>query len=189
MAQTRGLIISEKYVKDNSPIDNNVDMHLIRPVIWYCQKEYIEKALGTVFYDTIIAEIVTSGEVTTASYVTLVEGYVADMLLYYVMYEVQIPLLFKFRNKSTGKNTDPNQQPVELKEYYHLRGYYQKKAEYFASRLDDYLCYNSTTYPLWDDCSDGGVDARSTKSQTSLYLEGDGAIERIKYVNKYGTEL
>ncbi len=59
----RGLFISENFVKENSEIDENVDMKLINPTIWYCQKLYIEPALGTALYNDLIADVV-AGSVT-----------------------------------------------------------------------------------------------------------------------------
>jgi hypothetical protein len=171
MAQTRGLLISMKFIKANSVIDNNVEDKLIQSTVWYCQKQYVEKLLGTELYNAIITEVTdNAGVIQTALYETLIDEYVADMLLKYVMFEVQIPLTYKMRNKSTGKNTDPNQQPVDFVEHRYLKDDYKDKAEYFADRAYRYLCANSEDYPLWSDCSDDGVNARELKPTTSLYL-------------------
>jgi hypothetical protein len=168
MAQQRGLLISEKFLKQNSEIDSNVDVNLLRPTIWYCQKEFIEKSLGTVFYNSLITKVIAN--TLSGDDLNLVNNYLADALLMWVRSEVQVPMTFKYKNKSVGKNTDPNQQPVDLTEHEYLRNYYRMKAEYFTKRMEDFLCFNSALYPLWLDCSDGGVDARTTKPQTSLSL-------------------
>ena len=171
MAQQRALIITEKFVKSNSEIDANVDMNLIRPTIWYCQKEYIEKSLGTALYNDICTKIIADSTLAThTDILNLVNNYLADALLKWVMFEIQVPLLYKFRNKSTSTNTDANSQPIDLKTLQFLENKYKDKAQYFTQRMEKFLCANSTLFPLWDDCIDGGVDKQDTKPTTSLFL-------------------
>ena len=168
MAEQRGLFISESFVKLNSEIDANVDMDLVRPTIWYCQKEYIEKSLGTLLYNDLIAKVIA--ETLAGNELNLVNNYLADALLFWVKYEVQVPLLYKFRNKSTSKNTDTNAQPIQLNELKFIEDKYKDKAQYFTSRMEKYLCANTELFPLWNDCSEDGVNSRPTKPQTSLYI-------------------
>ncbi|MGL4598504.1 MAG: hypothetical protein ACRCYO_13385 [Bacteroidia bacterium] len=162
-------------MKQNSEIDWNTDVNLIRPTIWYCQKEYIEKSLGTKLYDDLIAKVIAG--TLAGSDLKLVNEYLADALLKWVMYEVQIPLLYKFRQKSTSKNTDPNAQAIDLADLRYLRDAYKNKGAYFTQRMETYLCANHETFPLWVQCSEEGVDARSTSSPTSLYLPSADPVD------------
>ena len=168
MAEQRVLFISERFVKSNSEIDSNVSSTLIRPTVWYCQKEYIERSLGTELYNDLIAKVLA--DTLAGNDLILVNQYLADALLFWVRHEIQVPLLYKFRNKSVGKNTDPNQQPVDHSEHLYLKSYYKNKAEYFTGRMEKYLCANSTLFPLWLDCSTEGIDAKKTDPTISFYL-------------------
>lgn len=168
MAEQRVLFISERFVKSNSEIDSNVSSTLIRPTVWYCQKEYIERSLGTELYNDLIAKVLA--DTLAGNDLILVNQYLADALLFWVRHEIQVPLLYKFRNKSVGKNTDPNQQPVDHSEHLYLKSYYKNKAEYFTGRMEKYLCANSTLFPLWFDCSTEGIDAKKTDPTISIYL-------------------
>ncbi len=168
MAEQRVLLISERFVKSNSEIDSNVSSTLIRPTVWYCQKEYIERSLGTELYNDLIAKVLA--DTLAGNDLILVNQYLADALLFWVRHEIQVPLLYKFRNKSVGKNTDPNQQPVDHSEHLYLKSYYKNKAEYFTGRMEKYLCANSTLFPLWLDCSTEGIDAKKTDPTISFYL-------------------
>lgn len=171
MAQTRVLLITEKFVKGNSELDANISMNLIRPTIYYCQKEYIEKSLGTALYNDLIAKTILDPTlVAYPDYLTLVNDYLADALLKWVMFEVQVPLWVKWRNKSTSTNTSDNSNPVDLKTIQFLEDKYKDKAQYFTQRMEKFLCANDTLYPLWDDCVDGGLDAEPTKPTTSIFL-------------------
>jgi len=178
----RALFVNINFIKENSPIDENVDDKLIENVIWYIQKEYVEKTLGTNLYNDICTEIISDSTLATVpDYLTLVDNYVADAILYWVLCESQIPLTYKFRNKSVNKNTDPNSQPVGFEEHKYLCDYYRPKAQYFTERLERYLCANETLYPLY--CTEDEEDElspRNTPPQVAVYL-GKGQPKKDKY--------
>lgn len=184
----RALFINETYVKENSPVDDNVDMKLINPTIWKCQKKYLEKTLGTVLYDDICAEIISDSDLSTVPlYLTLVDDYIADALLYWVLHELQVPLTYKFRNKSVGKNTDPNQQPADFEEHKYLRDDFKKDAQYFTERLEAFLCANSTYYPLYNTSTeDDDLLPEKTPPQVAVYL--GGAVPKRNKYGYYDTE-
>ena len=110
----RPIFISEGFFKENSAVDENVDMKQINPTIWQCQIQHIQNVLGTKLYDKILSDI--SASTLTGDYLTLVDDYCADALVYWVMYEVQIPLLFKFRDKNVSKKSSDNAFPISTKE-------------------------------------------------------------------------
>ena len=164
-------MISEKYVKENSEIDENVDMKLIEPTIWRCQIQYLQNVLGTKLYKSILDKIIN--DTLTGDYLNLVNDYCADSLLNYVMYEVQIPLLYKFRDKSVSKKSSDNAQPIDFKEHRYLKDFYKHKAEFFTSRLNDYLCEYSELFPEYD--TEDGIDEvnpHGGKPTVSVYLPG-----------------
>jgi hypothetical protein len=171
MAQTRGLFISENYVKENSEIDENVDMKLILPTIWYCQKEYLEKTLGTPLFEDLLAKVIAG--TLAGNDLILVNQYISDALLMWVRMEIQIPLLYKFRNKSVAKNSAEFSQPIDYQEHKYLKDYYRSKAEYFSKRLDDYLCWSTSSnlYPLYTTYTQSDeLRAQPTTATTSVFL-------------------
>lgn len=178
---SRALIIDHTFIRENTEIDENVDQKLINPTIFLVQKKYVEKTLGTNLYNDLCAEIIS--DYTLASvpdYLTLVDEYIADMMLYWIMYEAQIPLTYKFRNKSVNKNTDPNSQTISFEEHKYLKDNYKKDAQYFTDRLERYLCANSTLFPLY--CTEDAIDELSPKDtppQVAVYL--GKTINKDKY--------
>ena len=72
------LFISETYVKNNTLIDENVDMRLILPSIKDAQELRIHPILGTPLYDDLKAKI-TAGTLN-ADEVTLLDDYVAPSM-------------------------------------------------------------------------------------------------------------
>jgi len=180
-----GLFFNEKFLKENSEVDENVDMKQINPTLFYCQKEYIEKTLGTVLYNDLSAKIVAG--TLAGDDLTLVNEYVSFALLFWVKHELQVPLLYKFKNKSVNKNTDPNSQVISFEEHKYLKDYYKPKAQYFTERLERYLCANAALYPLYctEDESDE-LSPRNTPPQVAVYL-GKGMPQKDKY-GYYTTE-
>ena len=169
---SRILIISEDFVKDNSEIDENVDMKLLNPTIWRCQIQYLQNILGTKLYNSILAKI--DADTLTGDYLTLVDDYCADCLLNYVMFEVQVPLLYKFRDKNVSKKSSDNAQPIDFKEHRYLKDFYKDKAEFFAKRIAAYLCENEelfTEYNTEDQVDE--VRPHDGKATVSVYLGGD----------------
>lgn len=168
----RALFISEKYVKENSEIDENVDMKLINPTIWYCQKEYMEKSLGTALFNDLCSKIQVDSTLSTEpNYLNLVNNYIADALLFWIMHDTQVPLTYKFRNKSVNRNTDPNSQTISFEEHKYLKDYYRPKAQEFTARMKKYLCANKDLFPLY--CTEDEIDEihpQNIKPQVAVYL-------------------
>lgn len=167
----RILFISEDFIKDNSEIDENVDMKLINPTIWRCQIQYIQNILGTKLYNKIVSDI--DGDTLTGNYLTLVNDYCADCLLNYVMFEVQVPLLYKMRDKNVSKKNSDNSQPIDFKEHRYLKDFYQDKAEFFARRIAKYLCENEELFPEYN--TEDQIDEvrpQGGEATVSVYLGG-----------------
>lgn len=165
----RALFISEKYIKENSSIDENVDYKKISATVWQCQIQYIQNILGTKLYDDLLAKILASS--IAGNDKILIDNYIRDTLLYWVMYEVQIPLLFEFRNKNVSKKSSDNAQPISTKELARIENRFKDKAEFFSKRLSDYLCANSALYPLFstEDSTDE-VHPQKQQATVSVYL-------------------
>lgn len=173
MAQTIGLFISEYYIKNNSEIDDNVDVKLLLPTVVYCQRQYIKNTIGSPLYDAIEAEIVSTpaGTIATPSYLTLVDTYIAPALLAWVMKEAQVPLTYKFRNKSVAKNNSDFSQPIDFTEHKYVKDYYEPRAILYTKDLENFLCANSADYPLYTQyTSSDQVRARNTPARTSVWL-------------------
>ena len=176
----RALLISEKYLKENSIIDDNVDMKLILPTIWQCQKQYIEQYLGSELYDDIISKVIAS--TLAGDDLTLVDDYIADSLLYWVVYELQVPLLFKMRNIGVTKDRADFSDPIDLRELSRIENRYKKKAEYFSERLTAYLCANVDLYPKYLTSSESDdLLPKDAKPTVSVFL-GSTAMPKC---NKY----
>lgn len=181
MAQQRALFISENFIKRNSEIDENVDVNKLLPSVWWCQKAYIERTLGTPLFEDLSAKIIAGS--LAGDDLNLVNNYIADALLNWFMVEVQVPLLYNYRNKSVGKNDSQWSTPVEYQEHRYLKDNYKPRAEYFTKRLEDYLCANSSLFPKYTEhtSSDQVIPTDSTPSNP--FFLGGGSKECNKFIN------
>lgn len=178
MAQNRALFISENFIKNNTEIDENVDVKKLLPSVWWCQKAFIEKILGSPLYEDLSDKIIADN--LTADDIILVDQYIADALLNYFLSEVQVPLLFNFRNKSVSNDNSQFSNPIDYVEHRYLKSFYLPRAEYFGQRLDDYLCANSTLYPKYTEHnSSDELIPRDLKPSNPFYL-GGGLIKNKK---------
>lgn len=178
---SRALLISEIYVKDNSPIDENVDMKKILPTIWQSQIQYIQGLVGTQLYNDLVTEVIA--DTISADNLTLINDYIADCLLYYTLYELQIPLLFNFRNKSTATNNSDYSQPIGTKEMSRIENRMKDKAEFFAERLTRFLCANTILYPLYlTVVNSDDVIPEDGKPTVSIFLGETGKRKCNKYL-------
>lgn len=168
----RTLFISEKYIKENSAIDENTDYKKILPTVWQCQIQYIQNLLGTKLYEYLITEINDLIDNNTPLEVQdkeLLDDYIADAHLYWCEYELQIPLLYEFRNKNVSKKRSDNAEPISVKESYRIENRYKDKAEFFSERISAYLCANKELFPAY--CTEDEIDeVKPTQGQPSINL-------------------
>jgi len=164
-------IISTDYLKNNVVINLNVDDDFLTKSILDAQQFHIRRLLGSNLYDTILDKI--KNDQLTGNYLTLVDDYIVDTLLYYAFHEAIIWLLFKVENKSIVKKNSENSTPVDLPEMSLIREDISNKAEFYAEKLVKYLCANSSLFPEYTE-STSSIDSVAPDTQvqydSGLYL-------------------
>jgi hypothetical protein len=140
-------LISTTFLKDNTPINENVDDKLLKSAIKEAQEIYIRDVIGSGIYNELQTQAF-AGTITNAN-TTLLDVYIAPCLKYYTLTESMLPMTFKMLNKTLGTRTSDNTQPVSIDEMTLIERRYRDKAEYYAQRLREFLQANSTIYPLY----------------------------------------
>jgi hypothetical protein len=165
----RPLFFNEDYFHAVTPVDENQNYKLLRPVVWECQELYIQDIIGTPLYNELKDQ--WENNTMTALNLTLVQNYIAPCLANYVMKEGMTNMLFKMRNKSVMTDRSDFSDPVDFTSYKHLQNTYQERAEKYAGKIEDYLCANSVDYPLYTSyTSVDEVRAQGQRATTSLAL-------------------
>ena len=167
----RVLLISEKTLKENSVINNNVDGMYVLPAIEYAMDAGLQPIIGTKLYNRLM-DMVEDGTIeNNDDYKYLLDEYITPFLLNKVTAEIQIPLAFKLRNQGVVQQTGENTYVPSLKDMQYVIQNYENKANFYSNRLSDYLKANRKKYPEY--CSvDSSADMPSDNGayKTGLYL-------------------
>ncbi len=167
-------MFNEAYFYENTPVDENTNYNLIRPVLWNAQELYIKDILGQTLYEVITDEIeANTGTLTTARLLTLVNTYVAPCLLHYTLMDAQVSMLYKMRNLSVNESRSEFSDPIQFQQHKYLKDEYRIIAEQYAERIERYLCANLSTFPEYTTYATSDlVRAQGQGVSTTMYLGG-----------------
>lgn len=142
--------ISEQHLKDNSILNENVDMKLVTPLIQLVQDKYILQLLGTGEFNEVKSTI--QSDPTLASHPvikTLVDDYIQPTMIHWLLYELQTVLNYKMTNKNIAQKNSDNSNPANVSELKFLMDRHKDNAQYYSTRLVKYLYANPTLFPLY----------------------------------------
>ena len=162
------LLISEKTLKENGLINNNVDNSFIYPAIQYAQDEGLQPIIGTCLYKTI-CEMVALGEVEDP-YKHLLDEYITPYLINKVTANIQLPLAYKLRNQGVVSISGERTYNASMSDIKYLIDHYDNQAIFYANRLSAYLCENKNTFPEYKQCSCSDLGPNPTAYNTKIYL-------------------
>jgi len=89
---------------------------------------------------------------------TLLDDYVADTLVNYVLSELPQGLSFQFYNKGLVRKSSDNTDMPSMQDLIDIANRYRARAEFYKQRLIKYLKQNQTLYPLYLNFG-AGIDA------------------------------
>ena len=150
---TFAYFITASFLKENTPLNENVDDKLIKNAIKEAQDIFIQDIIGSDLYNEIMSQIVAG--TTTALNVTLLDKYIQPCLMHYTVCESALPLTYKFINKSISTRNADDANPISVSELNIIEERYRAKAVYYGTRLRNYLKQNATSYPLFENYGTG----------------------------------
>jgi hypothetical protein len=164
------LFISVQSIKDRTGLHANVDEKLVLPEIKTAQDMYILPALGSALYN----ELQTAVDTTTYTQLqtTLLDDYIVDCLIYFVMSELPQGLSFQFYNKGLLRKTGENQESPSMQDMIDVANRYKARAEFYKQRLIKYLKQNNALYPNYLNFG-SGIDSIKPDNEgytVSMYL-------------------
>lgn len=148
------LMLSVDVLKDRTSIHDNIDEKLIYPEIKMAQDMFIHPILGTALYDKIINDIDTTGT-TTGDYKTLLDNYIIDTLMYYVLAALPEALSFQFWNKGIVRKQGDSTELPSMSELLDISDRYKAKAQWYGERLALYLKQTASATVLSEYLSPG----------------------------------
>jgi hypothetical protein len=139
------LFISVQNIKDRTGLHANVDEKLVLPEIKTAQDMYILPALGSALYNQL--QTAVEGGTYTNEETTLLDDYIADCLVYYVMSELPMGLSYQFYNKGLLRKSGENTENPSMQDMIDVANRYRSRAEFYKQRMIKYLKQNNVLYP------------------------------------------
>ena len=162
------LLISEKTIKENSLVSNNVDGKYIQNAIRTAQDISLQPVIGQKLFERLCEGI--SNDNLTELETELIKTYIQPVLLNAVMSDLILQLSYKFRNMGTVQTTDTNLILPSLKDLQYIREDYNNKAAFYMNRLSDYLTANCTKFAQYTDCQCDKLKANKIAYKNNLTL-------------------
>jgi len=149
------LFISVKTIKERTGLHANVDEKLILPEILTAQDMYILPALGTGLYNRL-QDGIDANDLTVAE-TDLLDSYITNCLVYYVMSELPMGLSYQFYNKGVVRKSSDNTDMPSAQDMIDVANRYKARAEFYKQRLVKFLRQSSTTtvFPLYNNPGNG----------------------------------
>lgn len=144
-------LISETTLKANTLINDNVDAAYITPAIQKAQDMGLQPLIGSNLLDKVCTLVKdgTIEDAVNAAYKILLDEYITPYLCNKVMADIQIPLFAKLRNAGIVQSQDLQTQQLSHKDVDYIRKDFEYSADFYGTRMTNYLCANSTQYPEW----------------------------------------
>lgn len=169
------LLISDDILKDRTAVHGNIDAKLLYPEIKVAQDMYIHPILGTALFNKIIDEV-DAGTIT-GDYKDLLDDYIIDTLLYFVLAGLPEALSYQFWNKGVVRKSGDNTELPSMSELIDLSNKYRVRAEWYGERLNKYLKQTASTTVLPEYISPGDtLDTINPENQSytmPIYLGGE----------------
>ena len=167
-AMNNVLLISEKTIKENSLVSDNVDGKYIQNAIKTAQDISLQPIIGSKMFKNLSSMI--ADDTLTDQYRELLTEYIQPVLVNSVMSDLVLQLTYKFRNMGTVQTADTNLVLPSLKDLQYIREDYNLKAQFYMNRLSDFLEKNCTKFKDYPGCECGELKANRTAYKTNITL-------------------
>ena len=139
------LFISRTDLVKNSILDGNVDTDKFIQFIKVAQQIDIQNLIGTDLYNKISADIIADS--LSGDYLTLVNSYVQPTLIWFAQMNYIPFAAYQIKNGGVFKHSSETAQNVDKNEVDYLVSKAREYANYYSTRLVDYLCFNDNLFP------------------------------------------
>jgi hypothetical protein len=182
------LFISVSSIKERTGLHANVDDKLVLPEIKTAQDMYIHPLLGSALYERLQDGIDNNN--LTADEVALLDNFVTDTLIYYVLSELPTGLSYQFYNKGLVRKTSDNSDQPQMQDLLDISARYRKRAEFYAERMVKFLKQNAAQgkYNLYLNPGSGldAIHPDNSAYSTTIYLgDCEGCGSGLSFEEKY----
>jgi hypothetical protein len=139
--------IDEQSLKDNSLINENVDVKMISPTIRLVQDVYLYKILGSSLYTDLQNKIVAKS--LNPDELFLMQGYIAPVMIWGIMVQAPMTITYKYSNKGVQTMNSDNSNPASLAELQALQSQARVNYDLYVERLVKYLIAYQNLFPTY----------------------------------------
>lgn len=146
MAKEIVLLVSENFVKNISPISDNLSGKYLLASIREAQEVSLKSIIGSTLLERC-KEMIQDGSIEeSADYAELVER-CRYYLAYTAIAECTMKVSYKIANAGVVRTTDENLTAPSFAEVALIERQYKNKADYYCYELQRWLCANNAHFP------------------------------------------
>ena len=149
------LFINRTDLVKNSILDGNVDTDKFIQFIKVAQQIDIQNLLGTDLYNKISADIIAGN--LSGNYLLLVNTYVQPTLIWFAQMNYIPFAAYQIKNGGVFKHSSETAQNVDKNEVDYLVSKAREYANYYSTRLVDYLSFHNDLFPEYNSNTDEDI--------------------------------
>jgi hypothetical protein len=184
------LLISETKLKAFTNINKNVDMDVLKAEVQIAQDIDLQTILGTKFYNHLLSQVSATGNTFNAEEKTLVDSYIQPFLIQTAYFNALPGIMYRPMNRAVVQGTMENATAVDIETFKYLRNIQKQRADFYMTRLMDYLLIGKGQNKFVDYVTqstiDGMIPDRKQKYMNGIYLRHTtrkGYSDRTRYID------
>jgi hypothetical protein len=168
------LLISEVKLKNFTNINKNVDMDVLKAEIQIAQDIDLQTILGTKFYKHLLDQVQSTGNTFNAEETILVNEYIQPFLIQTAYFNAIPQIMYRTMNRGIVQGTMESAESINIETMKYLRSIQKQRADFYMTRLMDYLLLGKGQNQFPDYVSqstrDGMIPDRKQKYMNGIYL-------------------
>jgi hypothetical protein len=169
------LLISETKLKNFTSINRNVDMDVLKAEVQIAQDIDLQTILGTKFYNHLLSQVSATGNTFNVQEKELVDSYIQPFLIQQAYYQSMVHIAYRTMNNGIVQGTMENATSVDIGTLQYLRNIQKQRADFYMTRLQDYLLIGkgANVFPdyVTQSTRDGMIPDRSQKYMNGISLK------------------
>lgn len=179
--------ISTTYLREQTPIEQNVDDTKLTPWIIQAQDTYVQEGIGETGYNAL--KLAVQNNTLTNDEQSFMRNFIQPQVAQYAFYLMMPFINLKITNKSIAKEGSEFSTPAELTELKYLRSAVLDMAEFYKRRMIKYLLDYPSLFTWYSNPDPKDNLQKSIQSYfTGVYIPyGNNRSNLPSYSEPYGT--
>jgi hypothetical protein len=149
-------------------------MDVLKSEVQIAQDIDLQTILGTKFYNHLLSQVSATGNTFSSDEKTLVDDYIQPFLIQTAYFNAMPGIMYRTMNRGIVEGTMENAASVDINTMKYLRSIQKQRADFYMTRLQDYLLIGKgqNKFPDYTSQStiDGMIPDRSQKYNNGIFL-------------------